>query len=650
MLRMADDLVPASAQLQAIVGAIDDAVITTDADARITGWNHGAERMFGHTHAEVTGRGFDLIVPEAHADQYRAAVQQARDGDIIRDLDAFYRSKGGELLHVMVVIAPMRGVDGTIAGFTHIVRDVTQRDYAERAARRLAAIVESSDDAIVSKDPTGIVTSWNRAAETMFGYTASEMIGQSIRRLIPADRQREEDTVLEHIRRGERVNHFETLRRRKDGTLVPISLTVSPIHDNKGRVVGASKIARDVTDQKRAENERARLYAEVQEAGRLKDEFLATLSHELRTPLNAILGYARMIRLGLVNGDKLTRAVETVERNASSLNQIVEDILDVSRIISGKLRLHVTPVDLAVVVHDAIEAVIPAATAKDVRIEQQLDPDTGRIAGDPERIQQVIWNLMSNAVKFTPRGGLVRVHLVRADTNVHITVADTGIGIPKEFLPYIFERFSQEDAGTTRERGGLGLGLAIARHLVEMHGGTIQAQSGGVGAGTTFTVSIPLMVTHHDAHVRPHPHGVASTDEPAQVPNLEGIRVLAVDDDRDALRLVKEVIEAAGALAATAHSAAAAIEMIEAVRPDVLIVDIGMPRVDGFQLIAEVRAREDVFRNIPAAALTAYARSEDRTKALRSGFQLHLAKPIDPGELLAAVASLAHRTRVDQEA
>ena len=355
-----------------------------------------------------------------------------------------------------------------------------------RAERRLAAIIESSDDAIVSKDLNGIITSWNRAAERMFGYSAAEVIGESITIIIPTERLDEEKLVLSQIRRGEKVDHFETIRRRKDGTLFPISLTVSPIRDDEGNVVGASKIARDIS-------ERVRLQKDLEEASRIKDEFLATLSHELRTPLNAILGYSKMIRSGLLEERKRDRAIEVIERNALSLAQIVEDVLDVARITAGKLRLTVQTVDPAKVVTDAVDSVMPAADARGVRIETRLE-SAGTVTADPDRLQQVLWNLLTNAVKFTGRDGRVDVILRRDGEHVEIAVADTGAGIPADFLPFLFDRFRQADARTTREQGGLGLGLAIARHLVEMHGGTISASSPGIGQGSTFRVRIPAQL------------------------------------------------------------------------------------------------------------------------------------------------------------
>jgi CheY-like chemotaxis protein/two-component sensor histidine kinase len=353
-----------------------------------------------------------------------------------------------------------------------------------------------------------------------------------------------------------------------------------------------------------------------------------------------------MMQSDLLSGEKRTRAMNTVARNVTSLTQIVEDVLDVSRIISGKLRLDVRPVDLPPVIQNAVETVRPAADAKGVQLVTIVDPRAAPISGDPERLQQILWNVLSNAVKFTPRGGRVQVRLERVNSHLEIVVSDTGAGIPAEFLPHVFDRFRQADAGINRARGGLGLGLAIARHLVELQGGRIFAESDGPGKGATFRVELPVRSANAAAPAegREHPQAPLGDEHKIAVPQLNGIRILAVDDDRDALALVREILEATGASVATADSGQQALDLLESMKPDVLLADLGMPQMSGFDLIDLVRRSErPAIRDIPAAALTAYARSEDRTKALRSGFQLHLAKPVDPGELMAAMASLAKR-------
>jgi CheY-like chemotaxis protein len=393
--------------------------------------------------------------------------------------------------------------------------------------------------------------------------------------------------------------------------------------------------------------ENARLYSEAQDANRMKDEFLAVLSHELRTPLNAILGYARLLRGGVLSPEKADRGLETLERNATWLTQIVEDVLDVSRIVAGKIRLDVQPVGLPLIVDNAVATIQPAADAKGVRMQTLIDPRVGPVSGDPDRLQQVVWNLVSNAVKFTPRGGRVQVQLQSVNSHVEIAVSDTGVGIRPDFLPYVFERFRQAEAGTTRKTGGLGLGLAIVRHIIEMHGGTVYAASAGEGKGATFRVRLPLMIVQPEAAEgrREHPRSERSAPI-TTLGDLRGIKVFAVDDEEDALTLLRAVLETAGADVITEASSKRALSRIEEIRPHVLIFDLGMPEMDGFELIKQIRSSPDpAIRDLPAAALTAFARSEDRTRALRSGFEMHLAKPIDPGELAASVATLVRRAR-----
>jgi PAS domain S-box-containing protein len=350
---------------------------------------------------------------------------------------------------------------------------------------RLAAIVASSDDAIVSKDLNGVITSWNAAAERIFGYTAEEAIGKSITLIIPEERLPEEANVLSRVRAGLSVDHFETVRRRKDGTPIHISLTVSPVRSATGEIVGASKIARDIT-------ERFRLREAADNASRMKDEFLAVLSHELRTPLNTVLGYARMLKRddALMTPEVRARALDALERNADMLTRLVNDVLDTSRIVAGKLRLTLDDCAVDQFVEEAVETVHPAADAKSITLALTLAPGLV-VHGDRDRLQQVVWNLLSNAIKFTPPEGTVSVRAERQETQIRISVADTGVGIPSEHQPYIFQRFWQADTTVSREQGGLGLGLALARHLVEMHGGSIAMESGGPGRGATFTVTLP---------------------------------------------------------------------------------------------------------------------------------------------------------------
>jgi PAS domain S-box-containing protein len=383
---------------------------------------------------------------------------------------------------------------------------------------------------------------------------------------------------------------------------------------------------------------------EAEAANRAKDEFLATVSHELRTPLNAILGWAHMLRNNKLDQTTQARALETVERNAKSQAQLIEDILDVSRIVTGKVRLDVRPVELVPVVEAALDSVRPAADAKDIRIEAILDPRAGLISGDPDRLQQIVWNLASNAVKFTPKGGRVQIRLERVNSHIEIVMTDTGQGISAEFLPYVFDRFRQADATSTRRYGGLGLGLAIVRHLVEMHGGTVRAESPGEEKGATFTVTLPLMVANIDPleGERMQPAYFGSTSlEP--LTRLEGVSVLVVDDESDTREMLRIMIGQLGAVVKSCASSNEAITMLRDWQPDVIVSDIEMPDEDGYELMRRVRLWEATMgaTQIPAVALTAYARVEDRMRALAAGYQMHIAKPAEPAELAAVIASLA---------
>jgi signal transduction histidine kinase/CheY-like chemotaxis protein len=395
----------------------------------------------------------------------------------------------------------------------------------------------------------------------------------------------------------------------------------------------------------------AHLYREAQEAravaeaaSRVKDEFLATLSHELRTPLNAIVGWAYLLQGGQLAPDEIKAAVDTIIRNATAQNQIIDQLLDVSRIVTGKLQLDLQPVEIGSVVKAAIGTVTPAAEAKNVLLQLIQDPAGSCVMGDPERLQQVFWNLLSNAVKFTPKNGRVRVSIQSIDSRVEVAVADTGLGIDAVFLPHVFNRFSQRDSSSTRSVRGLGLGLAIARELVELHGGSIQAESSGSGQGATFTVQFPRSpVTTTPANGRIYSQADRSVGL-EEAPDLTGIQVLIVEDDDDARALVERVLKGQGALVKAVSSAREALDVLEKERIDVLLSDIEMPGTDGYQLIRELRLRpSQQGGSVPAAALTAYARTEDRLRALRAGFQLHLSKPVQPVELITVVASLAAR-------
>ncbi|MBS0419471.1 MAG: PAS domain S-box protein [Proteobacteria bacterium] len=535
----------------------------------------------------------------------------------------------------------------------------------EHVRALLAAIIDSSEDAVVSKTLTGIVTSWNVAAERLFGFTADEMIGQSITRVIPDELLHEEAEILSKLRRGERVERYETVRVAKGGRRLDISLTVSPVRDSRGNIVGAAKIAHDITARRRAERELlereaqlAKLAAErefvldseraarseAERLSHLKDEFLATLSHELRTPLNAIQGWASLLKQPDVRGKEWQRGLEVIERNVRIQADIIKDLLDMSRIISGKLHLDVQPVFLHDSINNAIEAVRQTADARDIRIQPLLDTRMGLVRGDPNRLQQVLWNLLSNAIKFTPKGGRIRVVLERVNSHADICIEDTGIGIKPEFLPYVFERFRQADATTTRQFGGLGLGLSLVKSLVELHGGSVRVKSPGENQGTTFIVSLPIAHVRAEENHNPAGERGEESSEDLDLPLLQGVQVLVVDDEADGRELIARILQGRGANTQCASSAEEALDMLAQQHFDVLLSDIGMPVTDGFELIRRVRLL-NARRPIPAIAITAYARTEDRQRSLLAGFHMHLSKPIEARELIASVAGLLHLSR-----
>ena len=475
---------PATLRLAAVVASSEDAIITETLDGTIETWNRSAERLFGYTASEVIGRPIEVIVPPEIRTSDDNWSFRAQRGQGSSHFESVGFTRDGRRVPISVSLSTVTTPDGRLIGTSRIVRDISQQRTLEGEALRLAAIVNSSEDAIVSKDLNGVVQTWNGAAERMFGYTAEEIIGRPIRILIPADRQSEEDKVLEMIRAGGAVEHFETIRQRKDGSLIEISLTVSPVRAADGTVIGASKIARDISEQRR-------MARRAEDAVRAKDEFLAMLSHELRTPLNAVLGYTRMLRDGRYTEDRRDEVIEIIERNARILSQLVSDVLDVSAIVTGKVRFELVPCDLTSPLRSAIDIVRPSADAKGVALRLTV-PDTPVQAHcDADRMQQVFWNLLSNGVKFTARGGVVDTRLEMHEDAVVVTVTDTGIGIRPESLPFLFQRFWQAEHVHTRYAGGMGLGLALARHFVELHGGTITAMSQGEGHGSTFRVSLP---------------------------------------------------------------------------------------------------------------------------------------------------------------
>ncbi len=525
------------------------------------------------------------------------------------------------------------------SGLTVYLREITERKRAERTSRLLAAIVESSDDAIISKDLDGIISSWNRGAERVFGYRADEVIGKPVTVLMPHDLYDEEEQILTRIRAGRSVDHYETVRMRKDGTLIDISLTISPIRDESGTIVGASKIARDITEEKRAEKERTRLLEaerlareEAEAANRLKDEFLATLSHELRNPLNVVIGYSEILRRSddVANTAFVSRAAEIIRRNALAQSQLVSDLLDLSRLQMGKLAINRHPVSLLTIITDALETVKTEAEARQIALKLNASREPFIVDGDPVRLGQIAWNLLNNAVKFTGPGGEITITLESEGTGARFVIEDTGQGIAPEFLPCVFEIFRQGDASSSRRQGGLGIGLALVKQLAELHGGIVRAESEGIGRGAKFSVWLPLREVEASTNTN-----TTSVTTGA----LEGTCILVVDDSSETTDMLSKLLEMDGAEVHTARGGMEALAIAGESEFDLVISDISMPEMDGYQLLQELR-RLPQMATVPALALTGFGRVSDIDRAHREGFTKHFTKPLDIDKLLCSVREL----------
>lgn len=630
-------------------------------------WNdRGKAHFWLPPEAEIDFETAYSILHPDDRERARRAVEACVSGR--QPYDVTYRtvSPTGEIRWVRATGRTFYGARGEPLRFDGTTQDVTERQRRDLELResqeRFQAMANLIPQLAWMARPDGFIFWYNQRWHDYTGMTSEEMQGWGWQKVHdPAELPGVTARWQLALASGESWEDTFPLRRH-DGEFRWHLSRARPFRDGTNEVVLWFGTNTDVTGDRERAQERERLLeaeraarAETERAGRMKDEFLATLSHELRTPLNAILGWATILGGGSEDGAPLApdvaEGLAIIERNARAQNQIIEDLLDMSRIISGKVRLDVQRLDLAAVLEAAVETVRPAAAARNIRLHAVLDPRATPVSGDPNRLQQIFWNLLGNAIKFTPKGGRVQVVLGRVDSHLEVGVTDTGQGIAAEFLPHVFERFRQADGATTRAHGGLGLGLAIVKQLVELHGGTVRVASAGAGLGSTFTVALPLTVLHpaagEPAGEHRHPRAGVSTAARLPVSNLSlaGVKVLVVDDEPDARMLVQRLLEDRRATVRTAASAAEAMARIAAERPDVLVSDIGMPGEDGFSLIRRVRALTAAEGGaLPAVALTAYARAEDRVKAVLAGFQMHVAKPVEPAELLTMVASLAGRT------
>lgn len=536
---------------------------------------------------------------------------------------------------------------------------ISSRKNAEKKLREqrelLLVTLESIGDAVIATDADGKINFINPVAEALTVWTMQEAAGkplEEIFHIINEETREPAESPFTAIKRDGVVvglaNHTTLIT--KDGREIPIEDSGAPIKDENGNVIGAILVFHDITERRATEREREILLrseriarSEAESANRLKDEFLATVSHELRTPLNAILGWASMLNRGALTQESIQNALHIIERNAKAQADIISDILDVSRIITGKLQIQSQRIDLAPIILSAVETLQPAADAKNIDLQVSLDETDALVVGDSDRLLQIVWNLLSNAIKFTPNNGEIDIKLEKLDSSVEIIMSDNGIGIDREFLPFVFERFRQADSSTTRSDSGLGLGLAIVRHLVELHGGTVRAESKGESEGAVFTVKLPLAAADNESNksLSARAENIKEYDT-----DLHGLRVLVVDDDIDTLEVLQLMLNQYGAEVRTSDSSAGALETLREWKPSVIVSDIGMPNEDGYALIGKIRdLSPEQGGDIPAAALTAYVSEGDKLQALAAGFQTHISKPVEPIFLAETVAALAKRTK-----
>lgn len=626
---------------KAIEDIRDYAIFMMNADGIVTNWNSGAQHILGYTEEEIIGRHASKLftaedrgrlVPEK---ELATAATQGRSED-----ERWHVRSDGSRFWASGVVTSVHDQNGTLIGFSKVMRDMTERNKLTEERDRFFAL---SMDMLSIVRLDGRFLRVNPAFQQVLGFSETELLAMSVFELIHPDDLAPTLSMYEEMSGGRPVKFMENRLRCKDATYRWVAWSYFPVAED-GVAFG---VGRDTTEVRRIHEILRHRAEELEDANRVKDEFLATMSHELRTPLTSILGWARLLDSNQLSEKDKVRAVHVIQRNAEAQSKLIEDLLDVSRIITGKLRIEFQPVSFAAVTESAINSLRPTADARHLRLETDIDPAAGPVLGDPARLQQIVTNLLSNAIKFTPSGGRIDVRVTRTDVSVHLEVRDTGVGIAAEHLPYIFERFRQVDSSNVRAHGGLGLGLAIVDYLVRQQGGTVSAESAGPGAGSTFRVEFPLTSSEVIADLGPGQltekssqselfGGSGPVDE-----RLKNIRILVVEDDPDTQDLISAVLEKHGATVVAVASSGEALTEIGRAKPTVIISDIAMAGENGYDFIGKVRALDpEAGGRIPAIALTAYASVSDRRRALLAGFQTHLPKPVEPDDLVAVVLSL----------
>lgn len=608
-------------RLAAIIESSDDIIVSNDLHGIITGWNKGAEMVLGYRADDVLGKHVSMLMPEDHLEDTHKILSRISQGERVDHYETKRRRKDGQVIDVSLTVSPIRNSYGEIIGASKVGRDITERRRIEELRERLAAIVESSDDMIVSKNLDGVITSWNRGAEKLLGYSADEMIGKHVSSIMPPERAEDYEKILSKIRRGESVDHYETRRLRKDGSIVDVSLTISPIRNAEGQIIGASKIGRDVTQQKALEEQR-------READRRKDEFLAMLAHELRNPLasinNAVQLFSRQ-----ASDDDLKQAREIVQRQVKHLARLIDDLLDVSRITRGKIVLRKELVDISPIVANAVESVRPFMEQRRHELVVSLCAGTLRVEADPLRVEQMIVNLLTNAAKYTDAGGTIRLAVTREGDMASISVKDNGIGLPAELLPRVFDLFVQGDRSLARTEGGLGIGLTLVKKLAEMHDGSVEAASAGPGAGSEFTIRLPACA----ATPPPRP----APARPAPRTNRRAARVLVVDDNVDTAEGLGKLLRLLGHEVRTAYDGRAAIAVAQELDPEIILLDLGLPNIDGYEVARTLR-KDLCRRDALLVAVSGYGQDSDVQRSIESGFDHRLVKPIDFDALMTVLA------------
>jgi PAS domain S-box-containing protein len=641
ILRDMRELDQARAYAESLIKNAPDPVFVSDLEGKLHQANDAVFSLLGFRPDELIEQSLSRIISPEETREFMIALREVVERGVTRNARLHPRSASGDVIPTTLNASALRDTDGRVIGAIGILRDMRELDKARAYAESL---IKNAPDPVFVSDLDGKILQANDAVSDLLGFREDEVVEQSLSRFLDADETREFVAALREVVAHGVSRNVPLHPGSASGEVISTTLNASALRHADGNVIGAIGILRDMRAYEQVLHDLEDSRRELRDANQAKDRFLAVVSHELRTPLTAMLGWARLLTSGMLDDATSARALQVIERNSKLLAQLIDDLLDVSRIVAGKLQLEIGPVDLVAVIESAIEAVQGLADAKSIGLKAVLDPSAGSVAGDPGRLQQVVWNLLANAIKFTPSRGRIDLRLERAGSHARLTVRDTGQGISPELLPHIFDRFRQDERA--RHHGGLGLGLAIVRHIVELHDGRVRAESDGEGRGATFVVELPLPAD--DVRSTPTPAAVYRSLEsaPSRVINLGGRRVLVVDDEPDARDLLATILGRAGADVTAVASADEALESLRRWRPDVLVSDIGMPGDDGYVLIRKVRAlHPEEGSQVRALALTAYARSEDRALALEAGFHTHIAKPVDPLELTALIAGLAPERR-----